>query len=101
MTAEQKKEFAALLRRAAALLDAPVAPAVDAGPVPLCDGEPDDNILRYRAGKTTLFGAFLRENTTQGDDYWRQYADLPYSELPPEPKAIIDAWCAELEKMDA
>lgn len=75
--------------------------AVDAGPVPIYRGVTNRDILRYRNGETALARVLAFSNTQQGYDYWRQYKYLSYSELPLEPKAIIDAWCAELEKVDA
>lgn len=66
---------------------------VDAGPVP----DNDRDILDYRNGECGLLAAFNWARSNQGSDYWEAFEDTPYTDLPPVPKAIIDAWCAELE----
>jgi hypothetical protein len=78
-----------------ATTDAPVS--VDAGPVPILDAG-DRDLLDYRDGKCSLYAAFVWEDTKQGHEYWSALSGTPYADLPDEPRAIIDAWCAELER---
>lgn len=79
---------------------------VNAGPVPQCFGEPDCDILFFRDGKCSLGEAFWWDESAQGQDYWRglrlNNSNEPamYTDLPDEAKAIIDAWCEELEEQN-
>lgn len=76
---------------------------VNAGPVPVRNGLTAEKLLAFQAGKRNLIKAFVWDKSAQGHDYWSKLYHrngghpTMYTDLPDEAKAIIDAWCEELE----